>query len=151
VEESDNLFTADQVHTGNSSVRSIVSEEARNLESTPLVSQGLSEAETDTPHQPSITLQPQELTGKEAECLSGNLSVIMELIAACDERDLLSEVRIPRSTMYLLVNLVARPHNLFFADRLIKMVSSKTSRQWAERTDRASNGSRGRQGLCRAF
>jgi hypothetical protein len=101
LEESDTLvarpfsFTAEQVYTGSSSVRSIVSEDACNLESTPPVSHGLSETEAGSPHQPeaSIPSEPQESTGKETECLS-DLSVIMELIATCDERGLLSEVSI---------------------------------------------------------
>lgn len=99
LEESDNLlarpfsFTADQVYTSSSSVRSIVSEDASNLESTPPASHGLSEIEADNPHQPSIMSEPQESIGKETKCLS-DLSVIMELIATCNERGLLSEVRI---------------------------------------------------------
>jgi hypothetical protein len=112
VEELDNLlsrpfsFTADQVYTGSSSVRSIVLEDARNAESAPPVSHGPSETEAGGPHQPSITSEPQESTGNETECPS-DLSVIMELIAACDERDLLSDVRIlcDYSTRYLLVSL----------------------------------------------
>jgi hypothetical protein len=100
LEESDNLLaqpdtpTADEVYTGNSSIRSIVLEDADacNLEPAPPVAHSLSETEREalSPHQPSITVEPEELTGKETECLS-DLSVIMELIAACDERDLLSE------------------------------------------------------------
>jgi hypothetical protein len=130
LEELDNLLarpdapTTDQVYTGHSSIRSIVLEDAGNLESTPPASHGISETEAEvgslqqpsimsepqeltgketeagSPHQPSKTLEPLESTDEETEYLS-DLSVIMELIAACDERDLLGEVRIASFVIHL--------------------------------------------------
>jgi hypothetical protein len=97
LEDSDNILavpdapTVDSVYR--SSVRSMVLEEAASPGNAPLLSQGPNETETGSPRQPSIPSAPQESTINETECLT-DLSTIMELIAACDEQGLLSEVRI---------------------------------------------------------